>query len=112
MFERKIDTSMISTTSKIALKASCLDACRGDIERAAKLYDYFAADLGSLPDFEPVEPTIIEQAKKTISDTFDWLDGNQERIAGLYGLIKSMTTNGAQSTGAVGIQGVPPIPNE
>lgn len=108
MFDKRINTSMIVPTSKIALKTSCIEACNGDLDKAAKLYEYFVADLPDLPDFSPAKPTIVEQAKNVIGDTFEWLETNQDKFSKVLGLIKGLKSGPS----AQPVEGVPPIPNE
>ena len=50
-------------TSKATLKLQCLFCTKGDIDEAAKLYDYFAKDIPDLPDFDPVSPTWVGMRK-------------------------------------------------
>ena len=49
----------IRPTSKSTLKMQCLFVCKGDIDEANKLYDYFAKDMPELPDYDPVQPTWV-----------------------------------------------------
>ena len=107
---RQIHTDMIVTTSKVALKTSCLRACENDIDKAMKLYDFYIKDLPNLPDFDVVPPTILQQAKETIASTFSWIDQNQERIVGFYQMSQQM--RGGATPPAAPPANVPPIPNK
>lgn len=112
MFGRdKINQNMIVPTSKVSLKTSCLMACNNDIDKAAKLYEFFAKDLASLPDFDVPKPSTFEQIKNVAGDVFGWLDQNQDKIANAYNIIKSVR-NGEPIVLASGTPpvDVPPIP--
>jgi len=111
MFEKKIDLDMIVPTSKITLKTTCLRACGGDIERAQKLYDFYARDLGNLPEVDIVPPSAFQQAKDAIGSIFSWTDGYLDKIAGYYNLFQQMRV-GAPITPSAPPANVPPIPTE
>lgn len=100
---------MIIPTSKVSLKTSCLRACGNDIEKAEKLYDFFVKDLEEIPDFDPVPPTLFEQAKSTVGDLFGWVENNQDKLAGAFQLIQQFRGGGAVTAGQPPV-GVPPLP--
>lgn len=100
---------MIIPTSKVSLKTSCLRACANDIEKAEKLYDFFVKDLKEIPDFDPVPPTLFEQAKGTLGDLFGWVENNQDRLIGAYQLIQQFRGGGAAPIPQPPVD-VPPIP--
>lgn len=108
MFSKSMHPELIVPTSKVTLKTSCLRACNNDVDKAAKLYDFFVKDLETIPDFDPVPPTFMQQAKSTIGDLFGWVDQNQDKLMGAFQMIKQMR-GGAASTGQPPID-VPPIP--
>lgn len=114
MFGKKqINMDIIVPTSKVALKTSCIKACDGDIAKAKELYDFFAKDLTSLPDFEVVQPTVFEQAKSMIGSTFSWIDNNQEKILNYYNLFQMLKGGQMPNIQQVGPPiDVPPIPSE
>ena len=101
---------MIVTTSKMALKASCIRACNNDVEKAERLYDFFIKDIKDIPDVDIHPPTTIEQIKSMAGDLFGWVDQNQDKLIGAYNLIQSI--RGGQTVPVAGppIEGVPPIP--
>lgn len=98
-------------TSKIALKTSCLRACDNDLDKAEKLYEFFAKDLGNLPDFDVAPPSAFEQAKQMIGNAFSWIDSNQEKIVGYYQLFQQMR-GGELPIAPQPMPNVPPIPTE
>lgn len=113
MFGRKkIDINMIVPTSKMSLKASCIRACDNDIDKAMKLYEFFAKDMKDLPDFDIPKPTAFEQVKSVAGEIFGWLDQNQDKLANAYNFIQSVRNGGPISipTGPPPAD-VPPIPN-
>lgn len=109
MFSKPINPDLVVPTSKVALKMSCLRACNNDVEKAAKLYDFFVKDMQNIPDFDPVPPSMFEQAKSTIGDLFGWLDNNQDKLAGAFQLIQQFRGGGAIATGQPPVN-VPPLP--
>jgi hypothetical protein len=105
MFGKKqINMDIIVPTSKVALKTSCIKACDGDIAKAKELYDFFAKDMDSLPDFDPVKPSAFEQAKNMIGGTLSWIDNNQDKILNYYSMFQML--KGGQMPNIV--QGIPP----
>ncbi|MBQ7899375.1 MAG: hypothetical protein IJ307_05930 [Bacteroidales bacterium] len=106
-----IDINMIVTTSKMALKASCIRACNNDVEKAEKLYDFFIKDIKELPDFDVQPPSAFEQIKTVAGDVFGWIEQNQDKLVGAYNIFQSV--RGGQPinvpTGSP-IDGIPPIP--
>ena len=115
MFKRKpkIQLDMIMPTSKMALKTSCIRACGNDIDKAERLYEFFAKDLKDIPDFDIAPQTTFQQAKEFIASTFSWIDNNQDKIVGYYNIIQQM--RGGQPLmmpNSTPPADVPPIPNE
>jgi hypothetical protein len=112
MFGKKsINLDMVVPTSKIALKTSCLRACDNDLEKAEKLYEFFAKDLANLPDFDVAPPSAFEQAKQMIGNAFSWIDSNQDKIVGYYQLFQQMR-GGELPIAPQPMPNVPPIPTE
>lgn len=81
----------IKPTSKATLKLQCLFATKGDIDEAKKLYDFFAEDMGSLPDYDPAPHTWVDSTKETATSLFSWLKENQNGIATGYEMLRQMT---------------------
>ena len=108
----KIDKKMIpelQPTSKAALKQQCLMLANGDIDKAAKLYDFMIKDMEELPIFEPQKPSVITQAKDTVVDAFKWANDNQEQIFNWVGFVKSLFNKGGGAPPAAGGTAVPNI---
>lgn len=104
-----IDVSGIVTTSKMSLKASCIKVCGNDIEKAERLYDFFAKDIKNLPDFDAMPPSTYEQIKGIAGDVFGWFEQNQDKLVGAYNFIQNMRGGGTIAAGSPPA-GVPPIP--
>lgn len=112
MFGRNdIAVDMIVPTSKMALKASCIRACGGDVDKAERLYDFYVKDIGTIPDFDVPPPSTFEQIKGIAGDIFGWVEQNQDKLVGAYNMIQNMR-GGASVGAAAGVPpaGVPPIP--
>lgn len=101
---------MIVTTSKMTLKASCIRACNGDIEKAEKLYDFFAKDISELPDFDVPQPSTLDQIKGVAGDIFGWVEQNQDKLVGAYNFIQNIRGGATIGTPSAPPAGVPPIP--
>lgn len=111
MFGRNdIDINGIVVTSKMSLKASCIKVCGNDIERAEKLYDFFAKDIQNLPDFDVPPPSTFEQIKTMAGDVFGWVEQNQDKLIGAYNLIQGFRSGTPIATLGVPPTGIPPIP--
>lgn len=106
----KINLSMIQPTSKVALKMSCLASANGDLDKAEKLYDFFAKDMPDLPDFEPQMPTKFQQARDAVGSAMNWFKENREDIAQAWGFIQQLRGGAPIGADAVPPAGVPPIP--
>lgn len=70
----------IRPTSRATLKMQCLFACKGDIDEANKLYDYFAKDMPDLPDYDPIQPTWMDNTKDTVNGMMIWLKENKDTL--------------------------------
>lgn len=99
-----IDMAAIRTTSKTALKLSCLQACNNDIAQAERLYHYIADGLSTLPDAEPVPPTTLERVKMGADDVLAWIGGHRDEIAQGIALLKGISQRVTATTQ------LPPIP--
>ena len=71
----------IKPTSKATLKLQCLFATKGDIDEAKKLYDYFSEDMPNLPDYDPIQPTWMDNTKETVNGLMGWFRDNQDTLA-------------------------------
>lgn len=94
MFGRKIDMTLIRSTSKDALKRTALFACHGDVKAAKEIYDFFVQDMPNMPDYDTPQPTFMEQAKSTIGDVFGFVDANQDKLIGAWNIIQQMRSGG------------------
>jgi len=83
----------IRPTSRATLKMQCLFVCKGDIDEANKLYDYFAKDMPDLPDYDPVQPTWVDNTKEAVNGLMGWMKENQDTLAQGYEFIRGMIQN-------------------
>ena len=101
---------MINPSSKMSLKMSCLQASKGNVEQAEKMFKYFADGIQSLPDFDAPKPSIIQQAKEMLNGVFGVIDSNEERIMKAYNyyqMFKGGMTPPINATPS----NIPPLPN-
>lgn len=80
----------IRPTSKATLKMQCLFCCKGDIDEAEKLYDYFAKDMPELPDYDPIQPNWMDNTKETVNGLMNWFKENQDTLAQGYEFIRGV----------------------
>lgn len=103
---------MIRTSSKDALKRSLMQMYQGDVATMERMYDFYMKDMGKVPDFDPVPPSMLQQAKSTIGELFGWADTNQDKLIGAYNLFRAM--KGGEPISAAGaaapVADVPPLP--
>ena len=90
MWKRRLKMMQgIKATSKASWKLQCLYASNGNIKQAKELYDFFASDIESLPDYDPVKPTFLENTKETVSGLLGWVKENQDTLAQGYDFIRN-----------------------
>lgn len=102
----------IRPTSKATLKIQCLFACKGDIDESMKLYDYFAKDMPDLPDYDPVQPTWVDNTKVTVNGLMAWFKENQDTLVQGYQFIQSIVKNRGELPVTPVDTPLPPINNE
>ena len=79
-------------TSKAQLIQFAMYMNKGDVQKAQEMFDFYAKNL-DLPDFEPVQPTLIQQMKVSISDIYSWIKENQGDIVQGYQFVQSIIKN-------------------
>ena len=114
LFNRKEfhNMEMIRTTSKDALKRSLMQMYQGDVATMERMYDFYMKDMQNVPDFDPVAPSMLQQAKTTIGDLFGWAEANQEKLVGAYNLFRAMKSGEPISavSASAPVADVPPLP--
>lgn len=110
MFDKKIHLEMIDATSKISLKMSCLRACDNNVGKAKELYDFLAADMAEIPDFDPVKPSAFEQIKQGASEVFGWLSTHRDDVAQGVSFVQSLVRSASPAVPPAAPVNVPPIP--
>lgn len=114
LFNRKEfhNMEMIRTTSKDALKRSLMQMYQGDVATMERMYDFYMKDMQNVPDFDPVAPSMLQQAKTTIGELFGWADANQDKLVGAYNLFRTIRSGEPISTvsAAAPVADVPPLP--
>lgn len=89
----------INPTSKTSLKQQCLIVSKGNLKEAKELYDFFAEDLQSLPDNDPVPPTWQQSTAQTVNGVLAWIKENQGTLAQGLEFIRAAIAN----------KGIPPM---
>ena len=96
----------IKPTSKLSLKMSCLAMADGDMERAEKIYDFFARDM-ELPDTDPTPPTTMEQVTEMAGKAYAFYKENQNEIAQAVGFFRSLRGKATPATPPMNIPELP-----
>ena len=79
-------------TSKAQLLQVAMYMNKGDIQKAQEFFDFYSRNL-NLPDFDPIEPTFMQQMKTGMSDLYSWIKDNQDDILQGYQLIHGIIRN-------------------
>lgn len=79
-------------TSKAQLLQVAMYFNKGDVQKAQEMFDFYARNL-ALPDFDPIQPTFMQQVKSNASDLFSWIKENQGDIVNGYQFIQSVIAN-------------------
>lgn len=101
----------IRPTSKATLKMQCLFCCKGDIDEALKLYDFFAKDMPNLPDYDQQPATWMDNTKDTVNGLMSWFRENQDTLAQGYDFIRSVIQKRSMPSIApeAPVEALPPI---
>lgn len=81
---------MIKPTSKASLKTTCLLMSNGDIEKAEKLYDFYAKDMEDMPMYDTPNPTWADNTKATLNSIFSFFGDHKDGIAQGYEVFRSI----------------------
>lgn len=80
----------IHVTSKVSLKMQCLYIAKGKVKEAQELYDFLSKDMESLPDFEPVQPTFMDNTKNTVNGVLAWIKENKDTLSEGFDFVRSL----------------------
>lgn len=79
-------------TSKAQLIQVAMWYHKGDMQKAQEMVDFYNKNM-NLPDFDPVQPTWMDQMKNGATDFFSFIRNNQSDIVNGYEFIRSIITN-------------------
>jgi hypothetical protein len=79
-------------TSKAQLLQVAMYYHGGNMEKAQEMFDFYNKNL-ELPDFDPVEPSIMQQVKQTAGGLFNWIKTNQGDLITGYQYIQQLIQN-------------------
>ena len=79
-------------TSKAQLIQVAMMYNKGDLAKAQEMFDFYAKNL-QLPDFDPVQPTFMQQMKSGASELYTWIKENQGDIVQGYQFIQGIIKN-------------------
>lgn len=103
--ERKKKMEFIQSyipTSKAQLIQVAMWYHKGDVSKAQEMVDFYTKNM-DLPDFDPIQPTFMQQMKGGVSELYTWIKENQSDIVQGYQFIQSIIKNRGE---------VVPLPNE
>ena len=87
---------MISPTSRASLKTTCPLMTDGDIDKAERLYDYFAKDMPEIPPYDAPAPTMMDSVKSNVNSLFSLLGQHKDSISQGYEIVRAfMNAKGA-----------------
>jgi hypothetical protein len=71
----------------------CLMVCKGDIDEAMKLYEFFASDMEGLPEFDPVPLSWQQNTAQTLNGVMDWLKANGDTLQRGWQFVQQVIAN-------------------
>ena len=79
-------------TSKAQLIQVAMWYHKGNVEKAQEMVDFYTKNM-QLPDFDPIQPTFMQQVKSNASDLFSWIKENQDDLVQGYQFIQGIIKN-------------------
>lgn len=79
-------------TSKAQLLQVAMFFNKGDLNKAQEMFDFYANNL-DLPDFDPVQPSFMQQMKGGMSELYAWIKENQGDLVQGYQFIQGIIKN-------------------
>ena len=79
-------------TSKAQLIQVAMWYHKGNIEKAQEMVDFYTRNM-ALPDFDPVQPTFVQQVKGGASELYAWIRENQSDLVQGYQFIQELIRN-------------------
>lgn len=79
-------------TSKAQLIQVAMWYHNGNVEKAQEMVDFYTKNM-TLPDFDPVAPTLMQQIRGSVSDLYSWIKENQGDIVQGYQFIQNIIKN-------------------
>lgn len=79
-------------TSKAQLVQVAMWYHNGDVQKAQEMVDFYSKNL-KLPDFDPVQPTLVQQVKDGAAGLYGFIKDNQNELVQGYQFIYSIIKN-------------------
>ena len=79
-------------TSKAQLLQVAMWYHQGDIQKAQEMFEFYNKNL-NLPDFDPVQPSFMQQFKDNANSFFSWIKENRGDIVNGYQFVQSVISN-------------------
>ena len=96
-------------TSKAQLLQVAMWYHKGDVQKAQEMVDFYTKNM-SLPDFDPVAPTLLQQIKGNATGLFSWFKENQDDILQGIQFVQSVIKNkGVIPTAEAAAEALPEI---
>lgn len=79
-------------TSKAQLIQVAMWYHKGNVEKAQEMVDFYTKNM-NLPDFDPIQPTFMQQMKGGLSEFYSWVKENQGDLVQGYQFIQNIIKN-------------------
>ena len=79
-------------TSKAQLLQVAMFYNNGDMQKAQEMFDFYNKNL-TLPDFDPITPTFMQQVRSNATDLFTWIKENQGDLVNGYQFLQTLISN-------------------
>ena len=79
-------------TSKAQLLQVAAWYHNGDFQKAQEMFEFYAKNL-DLPDFDPIQPSFVQQMKGGFADLYSWIKENSGDLVQGYQFIQGIIQN-------------------
>ena len=80
-------------TSKAQLIQVSMWYHKGDTQKAQEMVDFYTKNMPDLPNFDPIEPTFMQQVKSGASGLFNWIKENRGDLIEGYQVVAGIIQN-------------------
>ena len=95
-------------TSKAQLLKVAMWYHKGNVEKAQEMVDFYTRNM-NLPDYDPMQPTFMQQMKSTFTDFYNFVKENQSDLVQGYQFIQNIIKNRGDIMPDIHGEALPPI---